>query len=211
MDRPRVLLADDHALILEAFQKLLEPRCEIVGTVTDGRELLAAAPKLQPDVVVLDIAMPNLNGLDAAHRLKHSLPEVKIVFLTVSEEPHMVDEAMGVGAEGYLLKSSASSELFQAIKTVMRGGTYITALVDRGAGGEARRGGNSRRRKGKLTHRQREVLQLLAEGRTMNEVAELLHLTPRTVAYHKYRMMEELQLNTNSELIQYAVKQGLVP
>lgn len=209
MNRPRVLLADDHTLILEAFRKLLEPHCDIVGTATDGRELLAIAPGLQPDVVVLDIAMPNLNGLDAARRLQRCLPGVRVIFLTVSEEPEMVAEAFDSGARGYLLKSSAAAELFQAIQTVTRDGTYVTPLVQRG-GDPACSGESGRKRRGKLTHRQREVLQLLAEGRTMNEVAKVLHLTPRTVAYHKYRMMDELELQTNSELIQYAVRHGLV-
>lgn len=210
MNRPRVFLADDHAMILEAFEKLLEPHCEIVGTATDGRELLTKAPALAPDVVVLDVAMPNLNGLDAARRLKRSLPNVKTVFLTVSEEAETVVEAFEAGARGYLLKNSASSELFQAIQTVIRGGTFITPLLRGKVPGAVAGKATDRRRPGNLTHRQREVLQLLAEGRTMNEVAGLLHLTPRTVAYHKYRMMDQLHLRTNSELIQYAVRHGLV-
>lgn len=210
MNRPRVLLADDHTLILEAFKKLLEPSCDIVGTATDGREMLTQASRLEPDVVVLDISMPNLNGLDAAYRLNRVLPNVKIIFLTVSEESEMVAAAFDAGAHGYLLKSSAASELFQAIQTVTRGGTFITPLLRVGKEAVAPGSQIGRKRREGLTQRQREVLQLLAEGRTMNEVAGLLHLTPRTVAYHKYRMMDELQLQTNSELIQYAVKHGLV-
>jgi DNA-binding NarL/FixJ family response regulator len=209
MKRPRVLLADDHKLLLEAFQKLLEPDCEVVGKVADGRALLAAASELKPDIIVLDIAMPLLNGLDAGGQIKKMMPDVKLIFLTVNEDPDFVSEAFRIGASGYLLKSSAASELFQAIQDVSRGRAYVTPLVAQGMVDSFIEGPKRRKASDKLTPRQREVLQLLAEGRSMKEAAAILNVTPRTVAFHKYRMMEELRLKTNAELIQFAVKQGL--
>lgn len=210
MRRPRILLADDHAILLEAFQKLLEPEYEVVGTASDGRELLAAAPKLRPDVIVTDISMPNLNGLDACRKLRKILPEVKVVFLTANEDPDLAAEAIRSGANGYLLKGSAASELFQAIKSVLNGRTYITPLVAEGMIGSLMGGSPGRSAIDKLTIRQREVLQLLAEGNTMKKAARILSVTPRTIAFHKYRIMEELRIETNAELIQFAVKNGLV-
>jgi DNA-binding NarL/FixJ family response regulator len=210
MRRPRILLADDHAILLEAFQKLLEPEYDVVGAVADGRELLAAAPKLRPEVIVTDISMPNLNGLDACRKLRKILPEVKLIFLTVNEDPDLVAEAIRIGANGYLLKSSAASELFQAIKSVLNGGTYITPLVAEGMIGSLMGGTRGRGSIDKLTIRQREVLELLAEGNTMKKAAAILSVTPRTIAFHKYRIMEELQIETNAELIQLAIKSGLV-
>ena len=209
MKRPRVLLADDHKLLLEAFQKLLEPDCEVVGSVADGRALLAAASELEPDIIVLDIAMPLLNGLDAGGQIKKMMPDVKLIFLTVNEDPDFVSEAFRIGASGYLLKSSAASELFQAIQDVSRGRAYVTPLVAQGMVDSFIEGPKRRRASDKLTPRQREVLQLLAEGRSMKEAAAILNVTQRTVAFHKNRMMEELRLKTNAELIQFAVKQGL--
>ena len=210
MKRPRVLLADDHKLLLEAFQKLLEPDCEVVGSVTDGRALLAAASKLKPDIIVLDISMPILNGLDVGRQLKKMMPDVKLIFLTVNEDPDFVSEAFRVGASGYLLKRSAASELFQAIREVCRGRAYVTPLVAQGMVDSFIEGPKRGKASGKLTPRQREVLQLLAEGRSMKEAAAILNVTPRTVAFHKYRMMSALRLKTNAELIQFAIKRGLV-
>ncbi len=209
MKRPRVLLADDHKLLLEAFQKLLEPDCEVVGGVADGRALLAAASELEPDIIVLDIAMPLLNGLDAGGQIKKMMPDVKLIFLTVNEDPDFVSEAFRVGASGYLLKSSAASELFQAIQDACLGRTYVTPLVAQGMVDSFIEGPKRRKASGKLTPRQREVLQLLAEGRSMKEAAAILNVTPRTVAFHKYRMMDELRLKTNAELIRFAIKRGL--
>lgn len=201
------MLADDHSLLLEAFEKLLEGECEIVGKVTDGRALLAAAPRLNPDIVVLDISMPLLNGLDAGRQLKQMMPDVSLIFLTVNEDPDLVDEAIRVGASGYLLKGSAGSELFQAIREVSEGRSYVTPLVKP----RVKFGTGSRRRSAsELTPRQREVLQLLAEGHTMKKIASILELTPRTVAFHKYRIMEQLDLHTNAELVQYAIKNRIV-
>lgn len=206
--RPRVLLADDHMLLLEAFTKLLEPECEVVGTVADGRALLAAAPELEPDVIVLDISMPLLNGLDAGRQLKRTLPDVRLIFLTVNEDPEFAAEAFRGGASGYLLKKCAASELFQAIQRVLQGASYVTPLIRQDvADAQAPR---RRKTASRLTSRQREVLQLLAEGHSMREAASLLRVTPRTVAFHKYRMMDELGLRTNAELIQFAIKRGII-
>ncbi len=208
MNRPRVLLADDHTLLLEAFEKLLEPTCEIVGKVADGRALLKAAAKLDPDVIVADISMPLLNGLDAGRQLRKMYPDVKLIYLTMNDDPDIAAEALTMGASGYLLKSSAASELLQAIREVVKGRSYVTPLVTRGVVESLQKPG--RRKASALTARQREVLQLLAEGHTMKEAAEVLNVTPRTIAFHKYRMMEKLGLENSAELIQFAIKQGIV-
>ena len=172
--RPRVLLADDHTMLLEAFRRLLEPQCEIVGTAADGRALLELAAKTQPDVIVLDIAMPRLNGIDACAQLRRTDAKRRLVFLTVNEDPDIAAEAIRLGASGYLLKNSASGELFTAIERALAGKTYITPLVTKGVplGVFLRRA--TKPATEKLTMRQREVLQLLAEGRAMKEVADLL-------------------------------------
>jgi DNA-binding NarL/FixJ family response regulator len=208
--RPRVLLADDHRLLREAFIKLLEPDCDVVGAVTDGRALLEAAPKLRPDVVVLDIAMPLLNGLDAARQLKRLMPAVKVIFLTVNEDPHLAAEAFQAGASAFLLKNSAASELLQAIQEVVRGRSYVTPLATRGMVDNLLRRGESAKGIRELSERQREILQLLAEGRTMKEIASLLKITSRTVAFHKYSMMEELGIKSSAELVRFAVKKHIV-
>ena len=210
MKRPRVLLADDHRLLREAFAQLLEPGCDVVGAVADGRALLAAAPELRPDIVVLDIAMPLLNGLDAARQLKRLMPEVKLIFLTVSEDPDLAAEAFRAGASGYLLKNSAASELFKAIQEVSRGGPTSRRWPRRGWSAPCSATPGRRRGTGQLSTRQREVLQLLAEGHTMKEIARILAITPRTVAFHKYRMMEDLGIKTSAELVQFAIKHHIV-
>ena len=210
MKRPRVLLADDHRLLREAFTQLLQARCDVVGAVADGRALLDAAPRLRPDIVVLDIAMPLLNGLDAARILRQKMPEVKVIFLTVSEDPDMAAEAFRAGASGFLLKNSAASELLQAIEEVFQGRSYITPLATQSLVGSFVRAAEVGKKAGDLSQRQREVLQLLAEGRTMKEIARILKITARTVAFHKYSMMQELGIRTSAELVQFAVKRHLV-
>ena len=210
MNRPRVLLADDHRLLREAFAHLLESGCDVVGAVADGRALLAAARELRPDVVVLDIAMPLLNGLDAARQLKREMPEVKVLILTVSEDPDLAAEAFRAGASGYLLKNSAASELFRAIQEVLRGRSYVTPLATRGLVDNALHQPEPGEKTCALSPRRRDVLKLLAEGHTMKETARLLNITPRTVAFHKYGMMEELGIKTSAELVQFAVKKHLV-
>jgi len=210
MRRPRVLLADDHRLLREAFVKLLEPDCDVVGAVTDGRALLEEAPKLRPDVVVVDIAMPLLNGLDAARQLKRSMPSVKVIFLTVSEDPDLAAEAFRAGGSAFLLKNSAASELLQAIADVMQGRSYVTPLATRDMVDNLLRRPESAKGARELSPRQREVLQLLAEGRTMKEIASILKITARTVAFHKYSMMENLGITSSAALVQYAIKARIV-
>jgi DNA-binding NarL/FixJ family response regulator len=207
MTRPRILMADDHVMLLEAFKALLEPDCEVVGTVTDGRMLLEEFSRLHPDVVLLDIAMPLLNGLDAGRQLKAQRRAVTLIYLTMNPDPDLAGEALRLGASGYVLKSSAAQELKQAIQEALRGRSYITPLITRDVVGSLL---GQRTPRQELTTRQREVLQLLAEGKSMKEVAAILDLTPRTVAFHKYRMMEQLRLKTSAELVKFAVREGMV-
>ena len=210
MMRPRVLLADDHRLLREAFAQFLEPCCEVVGSVADGRALLAAAAELRPDIVVLDVAMPLLNGLDAGRQLRRSMPDVRLIFLTVSEDPDVAAEAFQVGASGYLLKNSAASELLQAIQEVAQGRSYVTPLATRGLVANLLHPPQPARKTAELSPRQREVLQLLAEGHTMKEIARILKITPRTVAFHKYSIMEALGVKSSAQLVQLAIKQHVV-
>lgn len=207
MSRPRILMADDHVMLLEAFTALLEPEFDVVGTVTDGRTLLVEFARLHPDVVLLDVGMPLLNGLDAGRQLKAQNPSVTLIYLTMNQDPDLAGEALRLGASGYVLKTSALQELKQAIQEALRGRSYITPLIARDAVSALI---EPRTAPHELTARQREVLQLLAEGRSMKEVGSILSLTPRTVAFHKYRMMAQLHLKTSAELVQFAVKQGIV-
>ena len=207
MTRPRILMADDHLMLLEAFKAMLAPDFDIVGLVTDGRTLLEEFARLNPDVVVLDIGMPLLNGLDAGRQLKAQRRSVKLIYLTMNPDPDIAGEALRLGASGYVLKSSAAQELKQAIQEALRERSYITPLITRDVVGSLTQ---QRAPRPVLTDRQREVLQLLAEGKSMKEVAAILDLTPRTVAFHKYRMMEQLKIKTNAELIQYAIRQHVI-
>jgi len=209
MNRTRVLLADDHVILLEALKKLIESACLVVGTATDGRTLVAAAEKLRPDVIVADIHMPNLNGLEACALLMKKLPRSKIIFLTVNEDPESAEEAIRRGASGYLLKKSAATELFKAIQSVALGHIYITPFISREPIGVFISRAKSHAHQEPLTARQREVLQLLAEGKSMKEAADVLNVTPRTIAFHKYSMMEHLGIKRNSELVRYATQSGL--
>lgn len=210
MKRPRVLLADDHRLVREAFAQLLQPNCEVMGAFADGRALVAAAEKLHPDVVVLDIAMPLLNGLEATRLLRRLMPGVKVIILTVSEDPDLAAEAFRVGASGFLLKNSAASELFQAIQEVLQGRSYVTPQATRGLVGAFIDGPGSGRKSAVLSPRQREVLQLLAEGHSMKDIGRILEITPRTAAFHKYKMMEQLGIASSAELVQFAIKERVV-
>jgi DNA-binding NarL/FixJ family response regulator len=209
MGATRVLLADDHTLLLGAFEKLLASECEVVGTVSDGRELVASAQRLKPDVIVLDIGMPLLNGLEAARQIKQLTPAVKLVFLTMNEDADLAAEAFRAGASGYLLKRSATGELLTAIREVIRGRSYVTPLVTAGLMGSFMQP-SDRKPSHELTPRQREVLQLLAEGHSMKQIADILNVTPRTVQFHKYRMMQQLGIKSSAELIQFAVRQHIV-
>ena len=209
MNRHRIFLADDHTLLLEAFTNLLEPTFDVVGTATDGRKMLAEVKKLKPEVVVMDISMPNLNGFDAGEKMKHLLPEIKLIYLTVNDDPDMVTRAFRIGANGYLLKNSAAAELFQAIQVVLDNGKYVTPEITRNMIDAFIKDPTGGHEGEKLSVRQREVLQLLAEGKTMKQVASVLNITPRTVAFHKYQIMETLGIKTNSELIKYALKHDI--
>jgi DNA-binding NarL/FixJ family response regulator len=205
MSRIRVLIAEDHALLLGAFETLLAAEFDVVGVASDGRAAVSAAEQLKPDVAVLDVSMPLLNGLEAGRQIKKLLGDVKLVFITMNEDADLAAEAFRAGASGYLLKRSAASELSTAIHEVMRGRSYVTPLITDGLIGTLM---HPAEHKGErhLTPRQREVLQLLAEGHTMKDIANLLDISPRTVAFHKYQMFELLGVKTTAELIQYAVK-----
>jgi DNA-binding NarL/FixJ family response regulator len=208
--RPRVLLADDHLMLLDALKGLLEPAYSVVGLVREGRALLKAADRLRPDVVVLDIAMPHLNGLDAGRQLKKKMPAVKLIFLTMNEDPYLVGEAFRAGASAFLLKQAAGMELTDAIARVLKGGTYVTPSAAKGQRNISLREPQDRDHAPEPTSRQREVIQLLAEGRSMKEAAHILNITVRTIAAHKYSVMDLLQIETNAELVQYAVKHGII-
>jgi DNA-binding NarL/FixJ family response regulator len=210
MTRPRLMLADDHTILVEAFRKLLEPYYDMVGTVSDGRALLEIGPQLNPDVVIVDIGMPLMNGLEAGLRLKQLLPNVKLVFLTMNDDPDLAVEAMRSGAAGYLLKSSAAEELLRAIQTALKGKVYVTPLIARGMQKSFIKNPGVKGQAKALTPRQREVVCLLAEGKSMKQAADILHIKERTVAFHKYRVMELLNLATSAELVQFAIKSGIL-
>jgi DNA-binding NarL/FixJ family response regulator len=206
MRRPRLMLADDHTILVEAFRKLLEPHYEVVGSVPDGRALLEIAPQLNPEVIVLDIGMPLMNGLEAGLRLKEQMPSVKLIFLTMNEDPDLAAEAMRSGATAYLLKSSAAEELLLAIRMALKGKSYVTPLIARAMENSFIRNPEASGQAKTLTPRQREVVQLLAEGKSMKEVAGILNIKERTVAFHKYRVMEQLHIESSAELVQFAIK-----
>src|SRR5215467_6824707 len=208
---PRVLIADDHTLVAEAFCKLLESDYNIVATVSDGRALVRAVAKLKPHLAIVDIAMPLLNGLDAAQQAKKLFPGLKLIFLTMNQDADLAAEAFRRGASGYLLKTCASSELVVAVRKVLRGERYLSPRIAKDTVDFLLRTDKKLIEEGeKLTERQREVLQLLAEGKCMKEVATVLKVTLRTVAFHKYRMMEVLNVRTNAELVQYAIRNHLI-
>ncbi len=213
MKRPRILMADDHAIVLAGLRKLVEAEGEVVGMVEDGRSLVETAQELRPDIVLLDISMPLLNGLDAARQLTKLVPESKLIFLTMHATPTYATEAFKAGAAGYLIKRSAAVELKQAIQAVMRGQHYLTPLITKDVlaatlhsadGTSTRPSGNS------LTQRQREVLQLIAEGKGTKAIASLLNISVKTVEFHKFKMMGELDLHSTAELVKYAIAEGLV-
>ena len=206
MKRPRVLVADDHRIVAEGLRGLLEPELELVEIVEDGRALLEAHDRLHPDVVVADVSMPLLNGIQAVRQLRQAGSRAKFVFLTMHPDVSYATEALEAGASGYVLKHSAPDELLTAVREALAGRTYITPRVA-GAVLEALRKGESAPR---LTTRQAEVLQLVAEGRSAKEIGAILNLSPRTVESHKYAIMDELGVKTTAELVQYAVKNGLV-
>lgn len=210
MKRARIILADDHTLMLEALKNLLEPEFEVVGIFADGLSLVEGAPALNPNVIVLDIGMPNMNGLVAGQRLKQLMPKVRLIYLTMNHDPDIAAEAFRLGASGYLVKNSAVCELVRAIREVARGGSYVTPLMTKDMVGSFIQNFKHMKEPHHLTIRQKEVLQLLAEGRSMKEAAFILNVSPRTVAFHKYTMMEQLHIRNSAELIQYAFKNSVM-
>ena len=211
MKRPRVLIADDHPLVLTGLRALLETECEVVGAVSDGRALVAAAQTLRPDVVVVDIGLPVLNGIDAARQIKKELPETKILFLTMHGNLEYLKNALAAGATGYVLKTSAREELLGAVHDVVRNRIHVSPgfgqeIVDR----FERQPRSVTASPSILTARQREILQLVAEGRTAKQISETLHISLQTVAFHKYQIMNKLGLRTTAELTRFAIQEGLI-
>jgi DNA-binding NarL/FixJ family response regulator len=209
MDRPRILIADDHTLVAEAFKRLIEPEYEVIKMVADGRALLTSAMELKPDLVLLDLGMPLLNGLDAGLELKKLLPKTKLIVLTMNQDADVASKALRQWASGYLLKKSAGVELKQAISEVLRGHSYVTPSIAQKLMDEFIRDPHPDRTK-ELTQRQRQVLQLLAEGRSMKEAAAILEIAVRTIAFHKYRIMEDFGLKTNADLVRFALREHII-
>lgn len=213
MIRPRILMADDHSLVLAGLRRLVEEEGDVVGTVEDGRAVVEEAKRLRPDLILLDISMPLLNGLDAARQLRSLVPDCKLIFLSAHVSPTFVAEAFKAGASGYLVKQSATAELKQAIQAVLRGQHYMTPSVTKDWVGTERRpykGSVCKRPVAALTPRQREVLQLIAEGKGTRSIASMLKISVKTVEFHRTRLMEELNLHSTAELTRYAISEGLV-
>jgi DNA-binding NarL/FixJ family response regulator len=209
--RPRVLLADDHLMVAEALRSLLAPEFDLVGVVEDGRALVEAAGRLRPDVIVADVSMPQLNGIDALAQLRQGGNRVPVVFLTMHRDASFARRALDAGASGFVLKHSAPAELISALRAALEGKTYLTPLLAAEVLEAMKQGpGEAADPIASITPRQREVLQLLAEGRAAKEIATRLSISARTVEFHKYQMMETLGLHSNAELIHLAIKHGLV-
>jgi len=209
MNGPRVVLADDHTLMTAGLTKLLEPSCQIVGTATDGRALVELASEVRPDVILIDLAMPLLNGFEAARQIKKRAPTAKLIIVTMNEDTDTALHAMRIGVSGYLLKKSLASELLSAIQTVLKGNTYVTPQMERGMEDTFARHPDAEANRS-LTPRQREVLQLLVEGKSMKQAAAILNVAPRTIAFHKYRIMEDFHIKSTAELVQFAIKQHVL-
>ena len=207
--RARLVIADDHTLLAEACKHLLEPEFDVVGIADNGRALLQLASELKPEIVILDIAMPQLNGLDAGKQIKHLLPATKLVFLTMNMSPEVAAEAFRRGASAYVVKSSAASDLVRAVRRALRSESYLSPDITKETVDFLLRSGTSQSLEKRLTPRQNEILHLLAEGMSMKAIATVLNLKPGTVAFHKYKMMETLGLKSNAELLQYAIRHHL--
>ena len=207
MKKIRILLADDHKFITDSLKSILEPSYKVVGVVEDGHMLVREAARLVPDVIIVDISMPILNGLDAVRQIKKEVIESKIIFLTMHPDVIYASNALNVGALGYVLKHSAHSELQQAVEKVLLGEIFITEKIAKELENVSHSRQNPLR---KLSTRQREVLQLLAEGKSAKEVADILFLSPRTVEFHKYRIMKEMGVRSSAELVQYSIKHGVI-
>jgi DNA-binding NarL/FixJ family response regulator len=209
MKRLRLIMADDHALVLAGLRKLLETECDVVSVVEDGRALVAAAEEFHPDVILMDISMPLLNGIDAARQIRRASPKSKMIFVTMHADADYVREALSAGASGYLLKRSAASELLPAIHSVFNGGTYITPILNKHLPG-LMSAPDQECRSCALTPRQREVLQLVAEGRAMKEIAYILRVSTKTVEYHKNCIGLKLGTRTTAGLTKYAIDNGII-
>ena len=210
MPVPKVLLADDHKIVAQGLESLLKDSFNFVGTVSDGRALLEAAIRLKPDVVVTDISMPLLNGLDAVRQFRSNGVDAKVVFLTMHADANLAAEAFRAGGSAFLLKQSAGDELVQAIREILQGRAYLTPLIAKDMINVLMEAREEKAEEGKLTPRQREVLQLIAEGKTMKEVASILNISARTAETHKYEMMQVIGAKTTAELIQHAIRLRLV-
>lgn len=211
MSKVRVLLADDHKIVAEGLRGLLEPEYELVGIAGDGHELIAKAKKFRPDVIVADITMPSLNGIEAVEQLKKVDFKTKVIFLTMHQDVMYAKRSFEAGACGFVLKHSAPDELLRAIREVLKGRTYVSPIIAGELMRSYKNGANSQKEVfTKLTVRQREVLQLLAEGKSAKEIGRILHISTRTAEFHKYHMMEELGIETSAELIQFAIKHGII-
>ena len=209
MPRMKVLLADDHTLFCDLIADLLKSEYDVVGVVPDGRELLAAAVRLAPDVVIIDISMPRLNGIDAGRRLKKANPKLKVIYLTMNNDIEYAKEALDAGASAFVLKNTPSSELLKAIRDALKGISYLAPEIRRAMDEAFVRDPKAVTRPQHLTDRQREVLQMLAEGRSLREIAEALKISYRTARFHKFKIREELGVSKDSELIKYALKHGI--
>ena len=211
MNRARVLLADDHQMVTEGLKNLLADDFEVVGAVEDGRALLVAAKTLRPDVIVADISMPQLNGIEALQQLKKHNPDVKVVFLTMHQNRAYARRALQAGASGFVVKHSASHELVMAIHAALKGQTFITPALAGDLLHDIEHGAKANKSaKSAVTPRQREILQLLAGGKSAKEIGEILSISARTVEFHKYQMMEMQGIHSSAELMQFAIKQGIV-
>jgi len=209
--RPRILIADDHTFVAQSVEKLLETVFDVVGIVKDGHAMVRAAADLKPDVILIDVGMPVMNGLDAGGRVKEILPAIKLVYLTMNPDLEIAIEAFRRGASGYLLKTCAASELVTVVRQVLRGESYLSPIIQDDANFLHRQQKPAMVNEGeRLTARQREVLQLLAKGKRMKEIGILLKMSTRTVAFHKYRMMAVLGIDSNAELLRYAVRNDIV-
>ena len=208
MKKTRIILGDDHLLLAEAIRNLLEVEYEVVGIFSDPEQLIEQAFSMEPDVAILDVHMPKKNGLTVARHLKNILPKIKIILLTVDERLETVSDGFRNGASGYVLKTSAASELMVAIREVLRGGYYASPRLTEDLVGSSARSFKKMRVNNELTARQKEVLQLLGEGYSMKQIANALNITPRTVAFHKYSMMEQLEITSTAQLISYALQNG---
>ena len=209
-NRTRLVIADDHTLVAEACKSVLEPEFEVVAIVEDGRALLRAAAELKPHVLIVDIAMPLLNGLDAGEQAKKALPAAKLLYLTMNTNPELVAEAFRRGASGYVPKNAAATELIVAVRDILRGKPYLSPLIDKDAVTFLRRSCKEYVESKQITQRQTEVLQLLAEGYSMKEIAYTLNVKSGTVAFHKYRIMDALGIKTTADLLRYAIRNNLI-